>query len=159
LKSIDWAGIPSGANKDRVQVTQSGSYVCTIIDRDDCELKITFIVQDKCAPIMQMPSAFTPNDDGNNDYFRPVGNFEALSSGTANVVKPRTVIESFEIFNRWGEMIYSNSAIDSSWLGWDGKINGTKVPQNTYAYRLKYSSIDMPEMGVMELRGTVVIAY
>ena len=108
---------------------------------------------------MQMPSAFTPNDDGNNDYFRPVGNFEALSSGTASVVKARTVIESFEIFNRWGEMIYSNSAIDSSWLGWDGKINGTKVPQNTYAYRLKYSSIDMPEMGVMELRGTVVIAY
>ena len=159
LKSIDWAGIPSGANKDRVQVTQSGTYVCTVIDRDDCELKITFIVKDKCAPIMQMPSAFTPNDDGNNDYFRPVGNFEALSSGTVTVVKPRTVIESFEIFNRWGEMIYSNSAVDSSWLGWDGKINGTKVPQNTYAYRLKYSSIDMPELGVMELRGTVVIAY
>jgi gliding motility-associated-like protein len=159
LKSIDWAGIPSGANKDRVQVTQSGTYVCTIIDRDDCELKITFVVKDKCAPIMQMPSAFTPNDDGNNDYFRPVGNFEALSSGTATVVKPRTVIESFEIFNRWGEMIYSTSAIDSSWLGWDGKINGIKVPQNTYAYRLKYTSIDMPELGVMELRGTVVIAY
>ena len=159
LKSIDWAGIPSAANKDRVQVTQSGSYVCTIKDRDDCILTITYVVKDKCAPIMQLPSAFTPNDDGDNDYFRPVGNFEAVTSGSATVVKARTVIESFEIFNRWGEMIYSNSAIDSSWQGWDGKINGTKVPQDTYAYRLKYSSIDMPEMGLMELRGTVVIVY
>jgi gliding motility-associated-like protein len=159
LKSIDWAGIPSAANKDNVQVTQSGSYVCTIKDRDDCILTITYVVKDKCAPILQLPSAFTPNDDGSNDYFRPVGNFETVSSVSATVVKARTVIESFEIFNRWGEMIYSNSAIDSSWLGWDGKINGTAVPQNTYAYRLKYSSIDMPEMGVMELRGTVVITY
>ncbi len=159
LKSIDWVGIPSGANKDNVQVTKSGSYVCNIKDRDDCELKITFEVKDKCAPIMQAPSAFTPNGDGNNDYFRPVGNFETVSSGSATVVRARTVIESFEIFNRWGEMIYSNSAIDSSWLGWDGKINGTAVPQNTYAYRIKYSSIDMPELGPQELRGTIVVTY
>jgi len=159
LKSIDWAGIPSGANKDRVQVVKSGSYVCTIKDRDDCELKITFEVKDKCAPIMQLPSAFTPNDDGKNDYFRPVGNFEIVTTSSATVLKPRTVIESFEIFNRWGEMVYSISAIDASWLGWDGKINGVKVPQNTYAYRLKYASIDMPELGPQELRGTVVITY
>lgn len=159
LKSIDWSGIPSGANKDVVQVIKSGTYVCTVKDRDDCELKITYEVKDKCAPIVQAPSAFTPNDDGNNDYFRPVGNFELVSTGTASVLKPRTVIESFEIFNRWGEMVYSISAIDSSWLGWDGKINGVKVPQNTYAFRLKYSSIDMPEMGQQELRGTIVVTY
>jgi len=159
LKSIDWTGIPSGANKDRVQVTQSGSYVCTIKDRDDCILTITYVVKDKCAPILQLPSAFTPNDDGNNDFFRPVGNFETVSSGSATVLKQRTLIESFEIFNRWGEMIYTISSIDATWQGWDGKINGSAVPQNTYAYRIKYSSIDMPELGTQETRGTVVVAY
>jgi gliding motility-associated-like protein len=116
-------------------------------------------VKDKCAPILQIPSAFTPNGDGKNDYFRPVGNFEMVASASASVLKQRTVIESFEIFNRWGEMIYSISSIDAAWKGWDGKINGTVVPQNTYAYRIKYTSIDMPELGPQELRGTVVITY
>ena len=159
FKSIDWAGIPSAANKDKALVNKSGSYVCTVIDRDDCELKITFEVKDKCAPILQIPSAFTPNGDGKNDYFRPVGNFEMVASASASVLKQRTVIESFEIFNRWGEMIYSISSIDAAWKGWDGKINETVVPQNTYAYRIKYTSIDMPELGPQELRGTVVITY
>ncbi len=66
------------------------------------------------------PTAFTPNNDGVNDSFGPVGMLP--------VVMFRLVI-----FDRWGIAIFDTT---DSVTGWDGRtINGALAPPGPYPYR------------------------
>jgi gliding motility-associated-like protein len=67
------------------------------------------------------PNAFTPNGDGNNDYFYPV-----LPAGTS------AAVQSLTIYNRWGQLVYSGNTAP----GWNGEYNGVQQPAGTYLYYL-----------------------
>jgi gliding motility-associated-like protein len=75
-----------------------------------------------------VPNAFTPNDDGVNDFFFPV------QIG----IDP----ENYElwIFDRWGNMIFYT---DDLAKGWDGRVQGhTEISQiDTYVWKIK--ALDM----------------
>ncbi|ODS77010.1 MAG: hypothetical protein ABS46_18580 [Cytophagaceae bacterium SCN 52-12] len=63
------------------------------------------------------PSSFTPNSDGNNDYWTPVRKIDQLEVW---------------VYNRWGECVYYSNESDHKW---DGTYKGVKLPAGTYAYR------------------------
>ncbi len=66
-----------------------------------------------------VPNAFTPNGDGLNDTFYPV----------------LRGVKKFElqIFDRWGELIFSSN---SSEHVWDGTFKGQECKQDVYNYKL-----------------------
>ena len=68
-----------------------------------------------------VPSAFTPNGDGKNDYFRPVGFNIDYSE------------YSMYIYDRWGKELFATHDIEDAW---DGRVNrtGEIVPQDVYVY-------------------------
>lgn len=67
-----------------------------------------------------IPTGFSPNGDGLNDVFRPLGQrFQRLVE--------------MRIFNRWGECIYSSSDINK---GWDGTYKGVPQDMGTYSYSI-----------------------
>ena len=71
-------------------------------------------------PRYPIPSAFTPNKDGLNDCFNvrhwgPVQNFK------------------MDIFNRWGEKVFSTTNIQSCW---DGTINKIPLPSGIFIYKI-----------------------
>ncbi|MEO6549423.1 MAG: PKD domain-containing protein [Ferruginibacter sp.] len=66
-----------------------------------------------------VPTAFTPNSDGRNDYFRPV------SLGLKS-------LEIFRVYNRWGQVLFSDTNTES--LGWDGSYKGNKQETATYIW-------------------------
>jgi gliding motility-associated-like protein len=68
-----------------------------------------------------IPNAFTPNGDGKNDYFFPVG---------VNVQKV-----TLYIFNRWGELIFESHDMND---GWDGRYKGQRVENDVYVWRIIY---------------------
>ena len=68
-----------------------------------------------------VPTAFTPNGDGVNDMFRPIG------VGIKN-------IEYFRVYNRWGELVFSTTV---NGQGWDGKISGTPQATNAFVWIVK----------------------
>ena len=68
----------------------------------------------------EIPNIFTPDGDDINDRFAVLKN-EAIS------------IVEFQVFNRWGQMVYNNESGD---LGWDGRHNGELAPSDVYAYRI-----------------------
>ena len=72
----------------------------------------------KGAPEIYVPSAFTPNKDGLNDIIKPI---------PVGIKQ----LQYFNIYNRWGQMIFSTSEIGK---GWDGLLNGIKQPPGTYVY-------------------------
>ncbi|HXH19168.1 MAG TPA: gliding motility-associated C-terminal domain-containing protein, partial [Chitinophagales bacterium] len=62
-----------------------------------------------------IPDAFTPNGDGQNDYF------EIIERGAI-------VVKEFRIYNRWGEEISTDGK------KWDGTYKGKAQPVGTYSY-------------------------
>jgi gliding motility-associated-like protein len=71
---------------------------------------------------VEVPNAFSPNQDGKNDVFRVVANL------------PIVIIE-FKVFNRYGEIIYNNTEGE-----WDGTHNGQMVQNGGYIYIIQYVS-------------------
>ena len=59
-------------------------------------------------PEIYVPNAFSPNNDGKNDRFRP------LAVGISKVLY-------FQVYNRYGQLIFTSIA---TFVGWDGKMNG-----------------------------------
>ena len=73
-----------------------------------------------------IPSAFTPNGDGKNDFF-PTGLPSDLDVSAFQV----------SIFNRWGERIFFS---DNPSYGWNGNgKDGSPAPNGGYVYEMKVS--------------------
>ncbi len=82
------------------------------------------------------PSAFTPNQDGTNDYFE--SKYTGITAFT------------LEIFDMWGNLLYSRSEselpVSSGW-GWDGLYeNGTPYTFKTFRYRFTALTHDGQEV-------------
>ncbi len=75
-------------------------------------------------PIIYVPNTFTPNGDGENDYFFPVG----------GNIREFTML----IFNRWGELIYEFDSFEDQW---DGTYFGNPVQDGTYVWKIKYTDL------------------
>lgn len=67
-----------------------------------------------------VPNAFTPNGDGINDEFLPLGNAIQLET------------YDLQIFDRWGQQLFQST--DPA-KGWDGKVGGGVAPDGVYVYR------------------------
>ncbi len=104
---------------------QSIIYFVTAYTPEGCKLSDSVMITVVEDPLVVFPNAFTPNGDGTNDYFKPLifGLFET---------------EIFEVFNRWGQLIYQTDEVN---LGWDGKFKGKNSEIGTYVYYLKGKSI------------------
>lgn len=63
-----------------------------------------------------IPNAFSPNGDGQNDYFTFVKGSEPVSLEYIDV----------KIFNRNGLLVYKYNGSPKSWTGWDGSFMGDR---------------------------------
>lgn len=89
---------------------------------------------------IHMPNAFTPNGDGINDVF------------TFGITDIRKI--HFEIYNRWGELVFSTNQLNHAWNGKKDNT-GEILPAGTYSYvliaRVKSGSYDHIERGAIKL--------
>ena len=74
----------------------------------------------------EIPNIFTPNEDGQNDYFTI---HDPLGSGI-----------QCEIYNRWGKLVFKNESIEIKWDGTE-KSSGAKAPSGTYFYIIIVKSV------------------
>ncbi len=84
-------------------------------------------------------NAFTPNGDGTNDVFKPY---------LEGVVSTDYL---FEIFNRWGQKVFSTNNVNT---GWDGTYNGAPATVDSYVWKVqgKYvGNIDFDSSGMVTL--------
>lgn len=103
----------------------------------------SIVVQTKNCPCgISMPNAFSPNNDGLNDYFKPIIAIGCVP-GHYNL----------RIFNRWGQPVYQSfNEFDQ---GWDGSYNGNRGDVGVYFYELRFDSpyLDQPYLN----RGEVIL--
>lgn len=84
-----------------------------VIDPDEVE----------CSSLL-LPNVFTPNGDGLNDDFGILNGF---------IVED---LKSFQIFDRWGEIVYSSEDKNERW---DGSFKNKAVNSNILLYKVVYT--------------------
>jgi gliding motility-associated-like protein len=106
--------IPDGVQQYRAILAVTDSAGCT-----DTTVKIVNVVSN-C--YIAVPSAFTPNNDGLNDYLNPL-----------NAYKASHLI--FRVFNRSGKMVFQTTDFTK---GWDGTVKGISQDAGTYVWNLEF---------------------
>lgn len=106
--------------------TTAGSYVLTLTataaDSTACQDTASVVLNVESI-YTGMPNAFTPNEDGINDLYRPIG----LNADD---------VLTFRIYNRWGQEVYNGDDLEN--MGWDGRFQGVEQPTEVYLFLLEY---------------------
>ncbi|HSN95923.1 MAG TPA: gliding motility-associated C-terminal domain-containing protein, partial [Nitrososphaeraceae archaeon] len=111
-------------------IDKSGHYEITIMNDCSSDKKDFDVLFKDCECRVFTPTAFTPNNDGLNDIFRPV-------------VKCLAKQYQLKIFSRYGDVIFQSSVPGK---GWDGKIKNTTAPSGVYAWILQYRNPNNKEL-------------
>ncbi len=101
-------------------LSENQQYILTVKEAKCTDTDTINIVVYKVSAGLYVPNAFTPNKNGLNDFFRPI----PLGIKT---------ITQFKVFNRWGQLVYSGTAIGET-AGWDGTFKGKPQDSGTYVW-------------------------
>ena len=107
-----------------VDPIENTSYQLTVIDVNDCQTNAQVNINVTKERLVYIPSVFSPNADGVNDYFTLYG-----GQGT-------TAINYLRIFNRWGAVVFENEnfALSEESSGWDGDFDGDFLNSGVYVF-------------------------
>ncbi len=111
----------TGATSRTIMADAYGNYSVEITNGFNCTVRDSAVVMEFCPATIFLPNTFTPNGDGLNDVFIPVG--KNIASMT------------LRIFDRWGELLYETTDLD---MGWDGTYRGALVRNDIYVWRMTY---------------------
>jgi gliding motility-associated-like protein len=122
--------VPTGVSATMEVVADTGITTCfrllpaTTCPGNDPSPEVCYTPTKKPVPVVgetyYFPDAFSPNSDGLNDTFGPVG---SVSPGSYQLT----------IFDRWGRVVFATTAYADRW---NGSVNGDPAPVGTYAYRV-----------------------
>jgi gliding motility-associated-like protein len=105
-----------------------GTYKIEVqIENSQCKSEVQMfeiLVIDCRISTFYFPTAFTPNKDGINEIFIPIG----------------TLITEYSliVFNRWGQLVFKSDDVN---YGWDGTYLSKECPVGLYSYICKYKDI------------------
>ncbi len=123
--------------------TEAGTYCVRLNVRNEngCTDSTVHCITVKPDPVIYVPNCFSPNGDGLNDFFLPLGE---------NIDPARYQIW---VFDRWGNTVWQTSVWGQ---GWDGRLrSGADVVQQD-VYIWKIECWDM-EMNFIRMEGRVTV--
>ncbi len=129
--TYEWSTGQTSQTITTIAMFEPIEYTVTVTSAEGCQYTYSLTV-DVLEVKIGVPNVFTPDGDGDNDYFT------VFSNGTVN-------IRQFRVFNRWGQIVYNNETPDQ---GWDGTYKNENAPSDVYIYDIL---IEMPS-GVIENR-------
>lgn len=108
-------------------------YEVNAIDENGCAASdFIRVVVERNAEVL-VPTGFTPNGDGTNDLLYVHGKSKSIDE-----------ISLFQIYDRWGEMVYENRnfAINDLTVGWDGTLRNQDLPSGVFVWYLEVLFLD-----------------
>ncbi len=115
-----WSNKPTLDDNNGTDLSQ-GDYSVRIVDANGCQITYALEVTERF-PKIYIPNAFSPNNDGTNDTFKPVADCESTYF--------------MQIYNKWGSIIFSTEDITE---GWDGSFRNELAPEGEYSYVIFYA--------------------
>lgn len=125
-EQIEWL-TPDGLScidcgNPEINIEESKTYFYRITSVDGCVSEFSLFVDVRPILPVYIPSAFSPNFDGVNDEL--------------NIYVDDSVIEIkiFNIYDRWGNLIFSKSNPTPGAEGWDGRYKGEVLRAGSFVY-------------------------
>jgi gliding motility-associated-like protein len=108
----------SGETSCCITPTVDGQYIRIAANQCGSVADSFTVLSEPCDRCITFPTAFTPNNDGKNDVFKPL-------------IRCPVHYFSLSIYNRWGEVVYASINKDHHW---DGTQKGIPAPVGVYMY-------------------------
>lgn len=121
----------------------SAQYKLTVQNEYLCTASAYAVVKTYTGRKINIPSAFTPNNDGLNDVFYIMAGKEVKR------------VVNLSVFNRWGEKVFesTNSPANDRSYGWNGIFKGKPAGSGTYVYLTTVEFTD----GKEQFKGTITL--
>lgn len=129
---LDDVNVPKPTSRPLSSIT----YLVTVSSGPCVDTASIRIRADLPTRLVEIPTAFTPNNDGKNDQFGPI------------IFNQVGTVRTFRIYNRWGALVHDST---EEWDGlWDGKEQAT----GTYIY---YIEVSIPAQQDLKFDGNVTL--
>lgn len=115
---------------------ESNNYVLDAFSEDGCQAVDSIFIEVIADYRVYIPNAFSPNNDGINDYFTVYGESPLIQQ-----------VKKLMIFNRWGSVIYEIEDLmpNQPELGWDGTFNGQELGSDVFVWVVEVVFLDQQE--------------
>mgnify|MGYP001627246452 CR=1 FL=1 len=128
----------TGETGQFIKIKKAGKYWANV-RAGNCHITDTINLQ-PCPPVIYIPDAFTPDNNGVNDTFKIF---------TADVSEAE-----LKIFNRWGECVFETNDVRT---GWDGRFRNQLCAAERYIWIFRYRPAITPKADFKELSGTLML--
>lgn len=140
FESYDWS---TGASSQFIDAFDEGTYTLLFTDEEGCVGSDTISFVQQCPTEIYMANIFSPNN-------------AILSDNQKFGVLGEDIISfSLEIYDRWGNILFSTTDLDTHW---DGTKGGKFVEEGNYIWKLRFEGYD--ESGTVfqdNMMGTVLL--
>jgi gliding motility-associated-like protein len=119
----------------------SFSYIVEGRLANGCMGKDLITIRVNVVPLVDVPSAFTPNADNKNDVFRPI-------------IKGGYQLEEFVVYNRWGQLLYQTTVAGK---GWNGYVGTLLSPTGVYVWMVR--ARNKTTNAIVAKKGTVMLIH
>jgi gliding motility-associated-like protein len=97
-----------------------------VLDTQNCLDTADHIITAAMSCYIDVPTAFSPNNDGTNDFLYPLSAYKAVDL-------------DFSVYNRVGQQVFHST----NWTQkWDGTVKGLPADIGTYVWMLRYTMKD-----------------
>ncbi len=125
----------NGTTSPNAQNLASGFYNVVVSDDNQCEIRLDYQIEPNYTECVEIPSSFSPNNDGINDEW-VIRRLDEYSNAKV------------QVYNKWGNLLYINQGI---YFPWNGLYNGNPLPSEVYYYIIDLNNGDSPYTGTITI--------
>ena len=114
-----------GSTRADFLVENYGMHTVGVMNEFGCFGRDSITFFTNCSTELFVPNAFSPNEDGENDFFQAYG--------------IEVVQFNLKIFDRWGAFLFESNHLEQ---GWDGKYKGQLKENGVYVYFIQAAFLD-----------------
>ncbi|MEZ5043378.1 MAG: gliding motility-associated C-terminal domain-containing protein [Saprospiraceae bacterium] len=150
LQSLSWNPAQDqcpGCLSIWVSPTETTNYQIKATDSSACSATASLTIRVDKKPRIFIPNAFSPNNDGKNDFL--------VLNASGNQVNQ---INSFQVLDRWGNLLFQqkNFNPNDEAYGWDGFFKGQRVNAGVYIY---FAEMTLSDGSLYRAQGEVNVIY
>jgi gliding motility-associated-like protein len=112
-------------------------YRILVVTKEGCRDDAPLLLRVNKSVDVYIPNIFSPNDDGENDWFTVYADLKGVKQ-----------VKQFQIFDRWGDQVFQreNFQPNDPTLGWDGRYRGQEMNPAVFVYYAIVEFIDGQEV-------------
>lgn len=130
-----------------VSPTETTNYSIQVSDNAACDATAMISIRVDRKPKIFVPNAFSPNNDGKNDFF--------FINASGNQVSQ---VNNFQVLDRWGNLLFQRESFmpNDEQFAWDGFFKGKRVNSGVYIY---FAELTLQDGSIVQSQGEVNVIY